>query len=188
MLYNTCVKSLPLSFPCGSAGKESACNAGDLCSIPGLGRSPGEGKGYPHQYSGLENSMDCIVHRVRKSQAQLRDFHFNFKSFQCCLTLWSRPLLPSPSPLPALRPCAPTPTPGLLGLGALRTHRPGPLPTGGRGGHRPSWGDSGDRPPGSASAPLSPALALGGVAAPGSARGLSGSAQLSVPWDPGGVT
>ena len=48
-----------LHFPCGSAGKVSACNAGDLDSIPGLGRSPGEGKGYPLQYSGLENSMDC---------------------------------------------------------------------------------------------------------------------------------
>ena len=46
-----------LDFSCGSAGKESACNAGDLGSIPGLGRSPGEGKGYPLQYSGLENSM-----------------------------------------------------------------------------------------------------------------------------------
>ena len=48
-------------FPCGSAGKESACNAGDLGLIPGLGRSPGEGKGYPLQYSGLENSMDCMT-------------------------------------------------------------------------------------------------------------------------------
>ena len=47
-----------MGFPCGSAGKESACNAGDLGSIPGMGRSPGEGKGYPLQYSGLENSMD----------------------------------------------------------------------------------------------------------------------------------
>ena len=47
-----------LDFPCDSAGKESACNAGDLDWIPGLGRSPGEGKGYPLQYSGLENSMD----------------------------------------------------------------------------------------------------------------------------------
>ena len=45
-----------LGFPCGSAGKESACNVGDLGLIPGLGRSPGEGKGYPLQYSGLENS------------------------------------------------------------------------------------------------------------------------------------
>ena len=47
-----------LGFPCGSAGKESACNVGELGSIPGLGRSPGERKGYPLQYSGLENSMD----------------------------------------------------------------------------------------------------------------------------------
>ena len=51
-------------FPCGSAGKESTCNVGDLDSIPGLGRSPGEGKGYPLQYSGLENSMDYTVHGV----------------------------------------------------------------------------------------------------------------------------
>ena len=55
-------------FPCGSAGKESTCNAGDQGSISGLGRSPGKGKGYPLQYSGLENSMDCIVHGVAKSQ------------------------------------------------------------------------------------------------------------------------
>jgi len=53
-----------LGFPCGSTGKESTCNAGDLGSIPGLGRYPGEGKGYPLQYSGLENSIDCIVHGV----------------------------------------------------------------------------------------------------------------------------
>ena len=57
-----------LGFPCGSAGKESACRAGDLGFIPGLERSPGEGKGYPLQYSGLENSMDCIVHGVTKSR------------------------------------------------------------------------------------------------------------------------
>ena len=57
-----------MGFPDGSAGKESACSMGDLGLIPGLGRSPGEGKGYPHQYSGLENSMDCIVHGVTKSQ------------------------------------------------------------------------------------------------------------------------
>ena len=65
-----------MGFPCGSAGKESASNAGDLGLIPGLGRSPGEGKGYPLQYSGLENSMDCIVHRFAKSWTQLSDFHF----------------------------------------------------------------------------------------------------------------
>ena len=49
-----------LGFPCGSAGKESACNVGDLGSIPGLGRAPGEGKGYPLQDSGLENPMDIV--------------------------------------------------------------------------------------------------------------------------------
>ena len=59
-----------LSFPGGSAGKESACSVGDLYLIPGLGRSPGEGKGYPLQYSGLENSMSCILHRVAKSQKE----------------------------------------------------------------------------------------------------------------------
>ena len=59
---------LTLGFPCGSAGKESACNEGDLGLIPGLGGSPGEGKGYPLQCSGLENSKDCIVHGVAKSQ------------------------------------------------------------------------------------------------------------------------
>ena len=64
-----------LGFPGGSNGKESACNAGDLGSIPGLGRSPGEGKGYPLQYSGLENSMDCIVHGVAKNRTRMSDFH-----------------------------------------------------------------------------------------------------------------
>ena len=57
-------------FPCASAGKESACSVGDLGSIPGLGRAPGEGKGYPRQYSHLENSMDCIVRGVTKSWTQ----------------------------------------------------------------------------------------------------------------------
>ena len=59
-------------FPGGSAGKEPACNAGDLGSIPGLGSPPGEGKGYPLQYSGVENSM---VHGVAKSRTQLSDFN-----------------------------------------------------------------------------------------------------------------
>ena len=67
-----------LGFPCGSAGKESACNAGDLGSIPGLGRSRGEGNGCPLQYSGRENSMDCIVYGVAKSQRGLSNFHFHF--------------------------------------------------------------------------------------------------------------
>ena len=53
-------------LPYGLAGKESACNAGDLGLIPGLGRSPGEGISYPLQYSGLENSMDCVVRGGRK--------------------------------------------------------------------------------------------------------------------------
>ena len=65
-----------MGFPDGSVGKESACNAGDPSSIPGLGRSPGEGKGYPLQYSGLENSTECIVREVAKTQTQLNDFHF----------------------------------------------------------------------------------------------------------------
>ena len=64
-----------LGFPDGSAGKESTCNMGDLGSIPGLGRSPGEGKGYSLQYSGLENSMDCIVYWVSKSRTRLSNFH-----------------------------------------------------------------------------------------------------------------
>ena len=59
--------------------KESACKAGDLASIPGLGRSPGEGNGCPYQYSGLENSTGCVVHGVAKSRTQLTDFHFHFK-------------------------------------------------------------------------------------------------------------
>ena len=57
-----------MGFPGGPDGKESACNARDLGSIPGLGRSPGEGNGYPLQYSGLENSKDCIVRGVPKNQ------------------------------------------------------------------------------------------------------------------------
>ena len=70
-----------MGFPHSSAGKESACSVGDLGSIPGLGRSPGEGSGYPLQYSDLENSMDkgdwqATVHGVAKSWTRLSDFHF----------------------------------------------------------------------------------------------------------------
>ena len=65
-----------LGFPDNLVGKESACIAGDLGSVPGLGRSTGEGKGYPLQYSGLENSMDCMVHEVPKSQTPLSNFPF----------------------------------------------------------------------------------------------------------------
>ena len=101
-----------LGFPCGSAGKESTCNAGDLGSIPELGQSPGEGKGYPFQYSGLENSMDSIVHGLAKSQTGLSDFHFHyldmlllllllllsrFSRVQLCVTPWTEPTrLPRP--------------------------------------------------------------------------------------------
>ena len=60
-----------LGFPGGSAGKEFACNVREPGLIPRLGRSPGEGKGYPLQYSGLENSTDSIVHRVTKSRTRL---------------------------------------------------------------------------------------------------------------------
>ena len=65
-----------MGFPNGSDDKEAICNVGDLGSIPRLGRSPGEGKGYALRYSGLENSMDCIVHRVAKSRTRLSGFHF----------------------------------------------------------------------------------------------------------------
>ena len=67
LLFNMLSKFV-MGFSCGSAGKESACNAGDVDLIPGLGRSPGEGKHYPLQYAGLENSMDCIVHGVANNQ------------------------------------------------------------------------------------------------------------------------
>ena len=65
-----------LGFAGGSDSKESTCNVGDLGLIPGLGRFPGEGNRYPLQYSGLENSMDCMVHGVAKNQIWLSDFHF----------------------------------------------------------------------------------------------------------------
>ena len=62
-IFFNCVKG----FPHSSVGKESSCNAGDPGLIPGSGRSPGEGIGYPLQYSGLENSTDCVVHGVAKN-------------------------------------------------------------------------------------------------------------------------
>ena len=63
----SCSWRMFISTLCDSAGKEFASNVGDLGSIPELGISPGEGKGYPLQYSGLENSKDCVVHGVAKS-------------------------------------------------------------------------------------------------------------------------
>ena len=71
-----------LGFPGDSAGKESACNVLDLGSTPGLGRSPGEGKGYPLQYSGLENSVDCMV-------LQRRSQFYNNKKF--IISRWLKP-------------------------------------------------------------------------------------------------
>ena len=68
-------------FPDSSVGKESTCNAGDSSSIPGLGRPTGEGKGYPLQYSGLENSMDCIIHGITESDT-IQQLNNNNKA--CC--------------------------------------------------------------------------------------------------------
>ena len=84
-----------MDFPCGSAGKESTCHAGDLGSIPALGSSSGEGKGYSLQYSGLENSLDCTVQGITESQTSLNDFDFHFmtltarkNSFSACFLLF----------------------------------------------------------------------------------------------------
>ena len=64
-------------FPDSSAVKESACSVGDLGLIPGLGRPPGEGNDYLLEFSGLENSMGCIVHGLTRSQTRLSNFHFH---------------------------------------------------------------------------------------------------------------
>ena len=69
----------------GSADKESACNEGHLGSIPGLGRSSGEGEGCPLQCSDLENSVDCVVCGVAKSQTRQGGFHFHGPSICSCL-------------------------------------------------------------------------------------------------------
>jgi len=90
--------------PLGSGGKESACNGGDLGSIPGLGRSPGEGKGHPFQYSGLENSMDSIVHGVTKSWAWLNDSLFTLESVMLSNHfILFHPLLLWPSIFPSMK-------------------------------------------------------------------------------------
>ena len=72
-----------MGFHFGSAGKESTCNAGNLGLIPGLGRSPTEGKGYQLQYSDPENSMDCIAYGVAKSQIWPRDFNNDVNIIYC---------------------------------------------------------------------------------------------------------
>ena len=93
-----------VGFPCGSTGKESTCNEGDLGSIPGLGRFPGEGKGYPPQYSGLENSMGSIVHGVTESDTteQLSDTqNYRFSRHSLSLT-------PGALPNPEIEPRSPS--------------------------------------------------------------------------------
>ena len=77
MIYVNYFKFTKQVFPGKSDSKESACNVGDLGLIPGLGSYPGEGKGYALQHSGLENSIDCIVHGAAKIQARLNGFHFH---------------------------------------------------------------------------------------------------------------
>ena len=77
-----------MGFPGGSAGKESACSAGKLGLIPRLEKSPGEGNGYPLQYSALENSMDYIVHGVAKSPTRLSDIHFHFSLSKTSRMRW----------------------------------------------------------------------------------------------------
>ena len=89
-----------LGFPSGSTGKEPTCNVGDLGSIPGLRRSPGDGNSYPLQYTGLENSMDCIVCGVTKVRHDRATFTFNtfnisgkgliFKIYKELRTQWKK--------------------------------------------------------------------------------------------------
>ena len=78
-------------FPDSSVGKESTCSVGDLGSMPGLERSPGEGNSYPLQYFGLENSTGCINHRVEKSRTRLSDFYFThvYLYFQMDIHIWA---------------------------------------------------------------------------------------------------
>ena len=94
-MYRNIYSSFIYSLPGGSDGKESACNARDLGSIPGLGRSPGEGNSYPLGYTGLENSMDrgtwqATVHGIAKSRTWLSNFHF---------TIYNSPKLKQPKGL-----------------------------------------------------------------------------------------
>ena len=90
-----------LGFPCGSAGKESTCNERDLGSVPGLGRFPGEGKGYPLQYSGLENSMDCIVRGFAKSRTWLSDLEKEMATHSSILA-WRIPWMEEPRRLQSM--------------------------------------------------------------------------------------
>ena len=82
-----------MGFPGGSAGKESTLNVGNLGSVPGLGRSPGEGNSYPLQYSGLENSMDCMVHAVAKKWTRLSDSRFHSGASLTAQTVRNLPVM-----------------------------------------------------------------------------------------------
>ena len=80
VIFNMC-PFIKMGFPGGSVGETSTCKAGDLGLFPGLGRSPAEGNGYPIQYSGLENSLECIGPEVTKSWTKLSDFHIYKKGY-----------------------------------------------------------------------------------------------------------
>ena len=105
LFYELYIYTWVSCFPCGSAGKESVCNVGNLGSIPELGRSLGKGKGYPLQYSGLENSTDCIVHGVTKEVHIFSDF------LQFSRSVVSDSLRPRESQ--HARPPCPSPIPGV---------------------------------------------------------------------------
>ena len=103
----TCSTQLKLGFPGGSAGKESACNAGDLGSIPGLRRSPGEGKGYPRQYSGLEfhqghKELDT-TERLSLTQLKRRFLFFFFCTFPRCVYAFSPVMYGCSKQVPSVR-------------------------------------------------------------------------------------
>ena len=85
-LFVFCLHLYVHGFPHKSVGKESARSAGHPSLIPGLGRSAGEGIGYPVQYSGLKNSKDCIVHGVEKSRTRLSNLHLHFHIFMVFLS------------------------------------------------------------------------------------------------------
>ena len=106
-----------MGFPSGSAGKESACNAGDLGSVPGLGRSPGQGKGYLLQYSGRENSIDCLVPRGRKESdtTERHSLATTSRKMRVRAAEVSRDRCPDPlGPLASLAAFTPTPLPQTL--------------------------------------------------------------------------
>ena len=93
VIWNQCLLGSIGNFPDSSVGKMFASNAGDPSLIPELGRSPGEGIGYPLECSGLENSMNCMVHGVAKSRKRLSDFHFTLLQAAYTWVFFYSPLL-----------------------------------------------------------------------------------------------